>query len=90
MNFCDHMQLEEQFAMHTVDHHDYHSNCSAIDLATEHEVLNNYYHLFRMPHPLDENRAARINIETALSHSESPNFARKRYIREELRTLIAA
>jgi hypothetical protein len=72
------------------NHHDYRSNYSAIGLETEHGALNNYYRLFLMPAPLDENRAARINIETALSHAERPNFARKRYIRQELRTLIAA
>jgi hypothetical protein len=69
---------ERRFRTRRRNHHDYHSNCSAIDLATEHEALNNYYHLFRMPNPLDENSAARINIEKALSHAESPNFARKR------------
>jgi hypothetical protein len=72
------------------NHHDYRSNCGAIDLATEHEALNNYCHLFLMPNPLDENRSSKTNRETALSHAESPNFALKRYIREELRTLIAA
>jgi hypothetical protein len=72
------------------NHHDYRSNYSAIGLETEHGALNNYYHLFLMPAPLDENKAARINIETAPSHAESPDFARKRYIRQELRTLIAA
>jgi hypothetical protein len=81
---------ERRFRTRRRNHNDYHSNCSAIDLATEHEALNNYYHLFRMPNPLDGNRAARINIETALSHAESPNFTRKRYIRDEPRTLIAA
>jgi len=81
---------ERRFRTRRRNHHDYRSNCSAIDLATEHEALNNYYHLFRMPNQLDGNRAARFNIDTALSHAESLNFTQKRYIREELRTLIAA
>ena len=51
---------KRRFRTRRRNHHDYHSNCSAIDLATEHEALNNYYHLFRMPHPLDENRVARL------------------------------
>jgi hypothetical protein len=72
------------------NHYDHHSNCGAIDLETEHEALNNHHNLFLMPGPLDEIRSSKINRQTALSHAESPNFARKRYIREELRTLIAA
>ncbi|MGB5224347.1 MAG: helix-turn-helix domain-containing protein [Arenicellales bacterium] len=80
---------EHRFRTRRRNHHVYHSNCSAIVLATECEASNNYY-LFCMPNPLDGNRAARINIETALSHAESPNFTWKRYIREEPRTLIAA
>jgi hypothetical protein len=59
-------------------------------LGAEHGALNNYFSLFLLPGPLDEKRAARINIETALSYAESQNFARKRYIRKELRTIIAA
>jgi hypothetical protein len=53
-------------------------NHTAIGLETEHAALNNYYHLFPMAAPLGENRVARINIETALSHAESRNLARKR------------
>jgi hypothetical protein len=71
-------------------HHDYRSNCHATDLETEHEALNNNHDLFLMPVPLDEIRSSKINRETALSHPESLNVARKRHIREELRILIAA
>ena len=70
------------------NHHDDRSNGGAIDLETEHEALNN--NLFLISGPLDEIRSSKINRETALSHAESPNFTRKRHIREELRTLIAA
>jgi hypothetical protein len=71
-------------------HHDYHSNYGAIDLEAEHRALNNNHSLFLMPGPLDEIRAEKINRETALSHAERLNIARKRYIRVELQTLIAA
>jgi hypothetical protein len=59
-------------------------------LETEHEALNNNPNLFAMPGPLNEIRSLEINREIALSHAESPDLARKRYIREELWTLIAA
>jgi hypothetical protein len=72
------------------NHHDDRSNCGAIDLATEHETLNNNHNLFLTPGPLDEIRSSRINREKALSYAESQNFTRERYIREELQTLIAA
>jgi hypothetical protein len=61
----------------------------AIDLETKHVALNNNHNLFLMPGPLDEIRSSKINRETALSHAESSNFGRKRYIRQELRSLIA-
>jgi len=80
--------MEQRIGTRRRNHHDYRSNCGAIDLETEHEALNN--NLFLMPGPLDEIRSSKINRETALSQAVSPNFARKRYIREELRTLIAA
>jgi hypothetical protein len=51
-------------------HHYDHSNCSAIDLETEHETLNN--NRFLIPSPLDEIRSSRINRETALDHASSP------------------
>ena len=72
------------------NHHDYRSNCVAIDLEKEYEALNNNNNLFLMPDPLNEIRSSKINRETALSHPESLNIARKRHIREELRILIAA
>ena len=72
------------------NHHDYRSDCGAIDLETEHEALNNNHNLFLMPGPLDEIRSSKISRETAIGHAKSQNFARKRYIREEPRTLIAA
>ena len=62
----------------------------AIALLFFEQALNNSYHLFLIPSPLDEKRFTRINITTAISHAESEYFARKRYCREELRTLIAA
>jgi hypothetical protein len=71
-------------------HHDCHSNYSAIDLEAEHRALNNNHSLFLMLGPLDEIRAEKINRETALSRAERLNIARKRYIRAELQTLIAA
>jgi hypothetical protein len=51
-------------------HHYDRSNCSAIDLETEHETLNN--NRFLIPSPLDEIRSSRINRETALDHASSP------------------
>jgi hypothetical protein len=71
-------------------HHNYRSNYRAIDLEAKHGILNNFYNLLLIPSPFDEIRSSRINRETALSHAESENFARKRYCREELSTLIAA
>ena len=71
-------------------HRDYRSNCSAIVLETEHEALNNNYNLFLMSGPLGEIRFSKIKSETALCHAESQNSGTKRYIREELRTQIAA
>jgi len=52
--------------------------------------LNNNHNLFLMPASLNKIRPWKINRETEIGHAESQNFARKRYIREELRTLIAA
>ena len=69
-------------------HHDGRSNCGAINFETEHETLN--HNRFLILGPLDEIRPSDINRETALSHTESQNFDRVRYIREEQRTLIAA
>jgi hypothetical protein len=71
-------------------HQDARSYYGVTVLETEHEALNNYYHLFLMPSPLVENRSPRINMETALDHAEARKSARKRHCREELRTLIAA
>jgi hypothetical protein len=71
-------------------HQDARSYYGVTVLETEHEALNNYYHLFLMPSPLVENRSPRTNMETALDHAEARKSARKRHCREELRTLIAA
>ena len=71
-------------------HQDARSYYGVTVLETEHEALNNYYHLFLMPSPLVENRSPRTNMETALDHAEARKPARKRHCREELRTLIAA
>lgn len=71
-------------------HRSYRSNCGAIDLGTEHEALNNNHNLFLITGPLGEIRSSKINCETAISHAESQNPARKRYIGKELQTLIAA
>jgi hypothetical protein len=43
-----------------------------------------------MTGPLGEIKSSKINSETKISHAENKNFARKRYIGEELGTLIAA
>ena len=72
------------------NHHDYRSNCGAIDLVTEHKVLNKTHNLSLMLGPLDEVRSSIINRAKTLSHAASGNFARKKCIREELQTLIAA
>jgi hypothetical protein len=80
---------ERRIGIRRRNHHDHRSNCGAIDLETKHVALNNNHNLFLMPGPLDEIRSSKINRETALSHAESSNFGRKRYIRQELRSLIA-
>ena len=72
------------------NHHDYRSNCGAIDLVTEHKVLNKTHNLSLMLGPLDEVRSSIINRAKTLSPAASGNFARKKCIREELQTLIAA
>jgi hypothetical protein len=60
-------------------HHECNLNYSAIDLEAELPALNNKHSLFLMPVPLDVIRAEIINRETALSHAERLNIARKRY-----------
>jgi putative transposase len=72
------------------NHHDYRPDFVAIDSETEQAALNNNHNLFRMHGPLNEIRSSIINIEAVISHVESQNFPWQRYIREELRTLIAA
>jgi len=57
---------------------------------TAQAALNNNHNLFRMHGLLNEIRSSKINIEAVISHVESQIFAWQRYIREELRTLIAA
>jgi len=58
-------------------------------METEYDVLNNN-NPFLMTGPLGEIRSSKINSETVLGHAESQNSDRKRYIREEQRTLFAA
>jgi len=72
------------------NHHEYRSNCSAIDLETEREALNNNHNIFPMSGALDEFISSQINRETALRHAEAQKSSRKTHDREELRTLIAA
>ena len=59
------------------NHHDYRSSCGAIDLEREHGALYNNHNLFLIPGPLNENRFAKINAETALNRAERQNFTRK-------------
>ena len=68
---------------------DYRSNCGAIVLETEHDVLNNNHNHFLMTGSLGEIRSSKINNETVLGHAESQNSDQKRYIREEQRALFA-
>jgi hypothetical protein len=71
-------------------HHEYRSNCSAIDLEIEHEALNNNHNIFPMSGALDEFISSQINIDTSIDHAEAQKSSRKRHNREKLRTLIAA
>ena len=82
--------MERRMRTRRGKHHECNLNYSAIDLQAELRALNNKHSLFLMPVPLDVIRAEIINRETALSHAERLNIARKRYIRAELQTLIAA
>ena len=72
------------------NYHEYRSNCSASDLETEYESLNNNRNIFPMSGALHELISSQINIETSIDHAEAQKSSRKRHDREEVRPLIAA